>query len=180
MQPPDKNSILSELEWNPEGGALVYKGVRYLLIRPETLYGIIEAAEADLGAKSAGAMFYRGGFVGGQLSGKRYREALNLDTRGAVEFMCRMGGEIGWGRFELVEFDANAARLVVVIHNSVFADSHLRAEKRVEEGVCHLIRGVMGGLVSGLTGVEVTTRETHCRARGHDHCRIEVEDVRVA
>lgn len=175
-----QNSILFELEWNPEGGALLFKEVRYLLIRPETLYGIVEAAEAELGPKRAGEIFYRGGFVGGQLSGKRYREAMNLDTRGAVEFMCNMGGEIGWGRFELVEFDANAARLVVHIHNSVFADAHLRASRNVEQGVCDLIRGVMGGLVSGLTGLEVTTHETHCRARGHDYCRIEVNDVRVA
>lgn len=174
------NSILSELAWNAEGGALSYKGVRYLLIRPETLYGIIEAAEQELGAGRAGELFYRGGYVGGQLSGKRYREALNLDPRGAVEFMCRMGGEIGWGRFELVEYDHQTVRLVVHVYNSAFAVT-AGESIQAEQGMCHLIRGVMGGLVAGLTGKEVVTRETHCAAQGHPYCRIEVADAeRVA
>ncbi|HZQ07081.1 MAG TPA: hydantoinase B/oxoprolinase family protein, partial [Anaerolineae bacterium] len=166
------NSILSELGWDAEGGALSYKGVRYLLIRPETLYGIVEAAEEKLDAQRAGELLYRGGFVGGQLSGKRYREALNLAPHGAVEFMCKMGGEIGWGHFELVEFDHAAARLVVHIHNSAFTEMPVRESKRVEEGVCHLIRGVLGGLLAGLTGKDVIAREVHCRAQGHDYCRV--------
>lgn len=174
------NSILSELNWDAEGGALDYKGVRYLLIRPETLYGIVQAAEQELGSKRAGELLYRGGYVGGQLWGKRYREAMNLDPRGAVEFMCRMGGEIGWGKFELVEYDHEGARLVLNVRNSVFAEGLVRDAQAVEDGVCHLIRGVMGGLVAGLTGREITTREIHCRAQGHSYCRIEVQDARVA
>lgn len=174
------NSILEEVTWEADGGALVYKGVRYLLIRPETLSGIVEATEEELGAKRAGELLYRGGFVGGQLSGKRYREALNLDPRGAVEFMCKMGGEIGWGKFELVEYDHERARLVLNVHNSVFAEGLEHGTQAVEDGVCHLIRGVMGGLVAGLTGKEITTREVHCRAQGHEFCRIEVENARVA
>lgn len=171
------NSILQEMNWDAPGGALVYKGVRYLLIRPETVYGMVEAAEEQLGAEGAGELLYRGGYIGGQLSGKRYREALNLDPRGAVEFMCNMGGEIGWGRFELVEYDHAGARLVVQVHNSAFAAPLLAASKQVEQGVCHLIRGVLGGLVAGLTGKEVVAREVHCAARGHAACRIEVEDA---
>lgn len=170
-----ENSILAQLEWNAEDGALWFKGVRYLLIRPETLYGIVTAAEEELGQERAGELMYRGGFVGGQLSGKRYREALNLDPRGAVEFMCKMGAEIGWGRFELLSYDHDAAALVVHIHRSAFAHGIAKNESEIEMGVCHLIRGVMGGLVSGLTEKKVVTRESRCIAQGHDYCRIEVE-----
>jgi predicted hydrocarbon binding protein len=176
-----ENSVLSELKWDDERGALLYKGVRYLLIRPETLYGIVQAAEEELDAKRAGELLYRGGFVGGQMSGIRYREAMQLDARGAVEFMCKMGGEIGWGRLELGEFDYNRARLVVLVHNSAFVGAALRVSTQVEGGVCHLIRGVMAGLVSGLTGKPVAAREVQCAAQGHEFCRIEVEDAaRVA
>jgi predicted hydrocarbon binding protein len=170
-----QNSILSELEWNSDDGALWFKGVRYLLIRPETLYGIAAAAEDELGEQRAGELLYRGGFVGGQLSGKRYREALNLDPRGAVEFMCRMGGEIGWGRFELVSYDHDAASLVVHIYRSAFIHNLPKSERQIEAGVCHLIRGVLGGLVAGLTNQTVITSETHCAAQGHPYCRIQVE-----
>lgn len=170
-----ENSVLAQLEWNSDDGALWFKGVRYLLIRPETLYGIVSAAEEELGTERAAELLFRGGFVGGQLSGKKYREALNLDPRGAVEFMCRMGAEIGWGRFELVSYQHDAANLVVHIHRSAFAHGLDANERRIETGVCHLIRGVLGGLVAGLTGRNVTTRERQCLAQGHDFCRIEVE-----
>jgi predicted hydrocarbon binding protein len=170
-----KNSVLSELEWNADDGALWFKGVRYLLIRPETLYGIVTAAEDELGEKRAGELLYRGGFLGGKLSGEKYREALNLDPRGAVEFMCKMGGEIGWGRFELVEYDHETPQLVVHIHRSAFAHGITKKEAELESGTCHLIRGVLGGLVSGLTGKPVVTRELQCSTHGHAYCRIRVE-----
>lgn len=173
-----ENSVLTQLGWNADDGALWFKGVRYLLIRPETLYGIVSAAEKELGQERAGELLYRGGFVGGQLSGRKYRAALNLDPRGAVEFMCNMGAEIGWGRFELVSYEHDAATLVVHIHRSAFAHGLDANELRAETGVCHLIRGVLGGLVSGLTEKNVTTRETRCIVQGYDFCRIEVEAER--
>ena len=41
------NSVLSELSYSAERGALEFKGVRYLLIRPETLRSLQEASEGE-------------------------------------------------------------------------------------------------------------------------------------
>jgi hypothetical protein len=38
-----ENSILNELVYDQASGALRYKGVRYLLIRPETISGFQKA-----------------------------------------------------------------------------------------------------------------------------------------
>ncbi len=170
------NTILSELQWNPEAGALTFKEVRYLLIRPETLAQFQQAVEAEVGAERAGALLYAGGFTGGRLSGKRYKEAFGLTEHQAVEFMCRMGGEIGWGRFEVRKLDVSGPRLELDVHNSPFAQAYLLPPTSdFRHPVCHLIRGVLGGLMSGLFGLEARARETLCLALGDPFCRFEIE-----
>ena len=75
------NSVLAELEWEPGTGALTFKEVRYLLIRPETLAQFQRAVEAEVGADRAAELLYSGGFAGGQVSGRKYKEALGLSDR---------------------------------------------------------------------------------------------------
>ena len=170
------NSILSELLWDADGGALSFKGVRYLLIRPETLIQFQKAVEAEVGAERAGELLYAGGFTGGQLSGQRYKEAFGFTEQQAVEFMCRMGGEIGWGRFEVRRLEIGDRRLEVDVHESVFAQAYRQSLiSNLQSPVCHLIRGVLGGLMSGLFGVPVQARERLCLTRGDSVCRFEIE-----
>lgn len=174
------NSILSQLQWNAEAGALTFQDVRYLLIRPETLAQFQQAVEAEVGAERAGELMYAGGFMGGQLSGQRYKEAFGLTERQAVEFMCRMGGEIGWGRFELRELDAVSQRIEVDVYDSPFAQAYLRLPTSGPPSahpVCHLTRGVLGGLVSGLSSQEVRAGETRCLAQGHPSCHFEIQAI---
>lgn len=173
-----ENSILSELQWNADGGALTFNDVRYLLIRPETLIAFQTSLEAEIGVERAGEILYAGGFAGGRLSGRKYRETLGLSGREAVQFMCRMGGEIGWGRFEIKTLDVGSQRLEIDVQNSPFAGaSHRPAIGDLSHPVCHLIRGVLGGLWSGVLGAEVRARETMCLGRRDSCCRFEVESV---
>ena len=164
------NEILQGLEWNPDGGRLTFNQVRYLLIRPETLVDFQKAVEAELGER-AGEMIFAGGFTGGSLSSRRYKEIFGYSDAETVEFMCRMGGQIGWGRFELEKLDAEAGRLVVQVQDSPFAEAYGPAE----HGVCHFIRGVMAGLGAGIFDAEVEAVETRCAASGDAHCRFDIQ-----
>ncbi len=166
-----ENVILSELMYYGDEGALRFRDVRYLLIRPETLASFQRSLEGEVGPDRAGEVIFAGGFTGGRLSGRKYKEALGLSDREAVEFMCRMGGEIGWGQFRLVELDPEARRMAVEVGCSPFAEAYGEA---ATGGVCHLIRGVLGGLADGLFGGPVRARETMCLARGDPLCRFEV------
>jgi predicted hydrocarbon binding protein len=166
------NSVLSELSYSAERGALEFKGVRYLLIRPETLSSMQQAAEGELGAPKAADLLFAGGFTGGKLSGQRYKQSLGLTDTEAVEFMCRMAGEIGWGRFRLVELDEDMRRLVVEVEHSPFAASY---DEPAQAGVCHITRGVLSGLAAGLFELEVSSEETLCLAKGNPLCRFEIE-----
>ena len=165
-----ENEILQGLEWDAEWGRLTFKEVRYLLIRPETLIDFQKAVEAELGERT-GELIYAGGYTGGSLSSRRYKEVFGYSDEEIVNFMCRMGGQIGWGRFEVEALDPTAGRLVVRVYDSPFAEAYGPSD----HGVCHFIRGVMAGLAAGIFGADVRAVETECAARGDPHCRFAVE-----
>ncbi len=164
------NSILADLKFDPTHGALLYNGVRYLLIRPETLIAFQQAAEEKLGA-GADELLYAGGFTGGALSAKKYREVFGLTDVQSVEFMAKMGTEIGWGRLQIVSFDVAKRELVLTAESSPFAGAYGRSDR----GVCHLVRGVFGGLASGIFDCTVEAREEECLAIGHTRCKFVVQ-----
>ncbi len=166
------NSILTDLHFDDARGALLYNDVRYLLIRPETLIAFQKAAEEKLGA-GADELLYAGGFTGGTLSAKKYREVFGLTDAQSVEFMAKMGTEIGWGKFTVSSFDTEKRELVLTVESSPFAAAYGKAER----GVCHLIRGVFAGLASGIFACEVESYEEECLAMGHARCRFVIRGV---
>ena len=161
---PD-NSILDELAYDPERGALNYKGVRYLLIRPETLAGIQKAME-KVCAEQTDEIMFQGGFRGGYLSAKKYKEMGNLSGEEILDFMVKMGSEIGWGAFNLVLFDPVSERISIEVKESPFAEAYGQASR----GVCHLIRGVVTGLAAAIFDKDMDSSETNCIAKGDEKC----------
>ena len=74
-----ENTILKQLEYAPETGSLSFKGVRYLLMRPETISGLQIEMEQLIGEKTR-EVFYQGGFRGGYLSSKNSKPLLITPT----------------------------------------------------------------------------------------------------
>lgn len=160
------NSILDNIEYFENEGAIIFKDVRYMLIRPDTVVDFQKAVEAELGDRTA-EMMMAGGYAGGSRSSQKYKDVFHYSDEEIVAFMCNMGREIGWGDFEVEEFDQEGGRLIVLVRNSAFAEAYGSAQK----GVCHLIRGVMAGMAAGIFGTDVRSEETHCRAKGDELCR---------
>lgn len=163
------NEILADLKFDDVRGALVYKDVRYLLIRPETLIAFQKAAEEKLGAGSD-ELLYAGGFMGGTLSAKRYRQVFGFSDAQSVEFMARMGTQIGWGKLTVASFDVTKRELILTVASSPFAEAYGKTTR----GTCHLIRGVFAGLASGIFGTLVESHEDECIAMGSQQCKIVV------
>ena len=166
-----QNSIIDQLIYDSTSGALTYKEVRYLLIRPETIIGFQKAVEKH-SHKAAREALFQGGYQGGYLSAKRYKEIQNLSDRETIQFMITMGAEIGWGNFQLIEYDLENRKLNVRVRNSAFADAYGDSM----EGVCHLIRGVLSGLATVLFAQDFTASETECLAKGDRHCVFHVSE----
>ena len=113
-----ENPILAELVYDQSSGSLLFKGVRYLMIRPETISGIQKAITESCG-KEADESFFEGGFTGGSLSAKKYKKLHNYSDLDVIEFMMKMGNQIGWGYFRLERYDPK----LKVLHDCVATSS---------------------------------------------------------
>ncbi len=166
------NSILDNVQWRSDSGAITFQDVRYMLIRPDTVVDFQKAVEAMVGPERCAEAMMAGGYTGGSRSSKRYKEVFNYSDQQIVAFMCRMGGEIGWGRFSLIELDTADRRLIIEVEGSPFAEAYLRdAPQTSELPVCHMIRGVLAGMAAGIFGGDVASQETGCVAKGDPICR---------
>jgi predicted hydrocarbon binding protein len=165
---PD-NSILDELTYDSDSGALRYKDVRYMLIRPETVIGFQKTIE-ESNSELAQDAFFQGGFRGGYLSAKKYKGLHFFDDIQIIDFMMKMGSEIGWGHFELQNFDPQKKYLNIIVRKSPLA----RAYGESSCAVCHLIRGVLSGLASFLFNQNCVGSEVKCLAKGDEHCLFEI------
>jgi len=116
------NDILKDLEYVDEGGALMYKDVRYMLIRPETIIEFQRAAETETGSEKIGQILYRAGHRGGTLSAAHFCEELALANEEIVRFMANMGGQLGWGRMEITSMRPDRGTLELEVFHSLSHD----------------------------------------------------------
>jgi predicted hydrocarbon binding protein len=167
----NQNSIIDQLMYDPASGALTYRDVRYLLIRPETIVGFQKTIEKHSRTGAQDALF-QGGYGGGYLSAKKYKEMQNLSDSETISFMMTMGAEIGWGNFQLIEYDFENRKLQIRVENSAFAEAYGDAT----EGVCHLISGVLSGLATVLFARNCIAFEIECLAKGDKHCVFHISE----
>jgi predicted hydrocarbon binding protein len=167
----NQNTIIDQLKYDPDAGALTYRDVRYLLIRPETIVGFQKTIEKR-SRKGAREALFQGGYQGGYLSAKKYKEVQGLSDKGTLTFMMTMGAEIGWGNFQLIEYNLENRKLQIRVFNSAFARAYGESTDGV--GVCHLIRGVLSGLATFLFSSNSTAREVQCLAKGDECCEFHV------
>lgn len=161
--------VAEKLQFDIEEGELSFNGVRYVLIRPETIVRFQKEVERAMGERTSSAMS-KGGFEGGLLSTKAYKDRFGLSNKEVTEYMCNMGSQLGWGKFQLVELDE---RLVVEVHNSPFAEEYGSSES----AICHMIEGVLAGLGSTVLESDVKSTEERCRAKGDEVCRFVIEKI---
>ena len=165
-----RNQIIDELVYDQSSGALLYKGVRYLLIRPETLTGF-QKTLVENGDHDAGGVLFEGGYAGGSLSAQKYKTLHRFSDAEVIEFMMNMGNQIGWGNFSLQRYDPTEKHLCVAVMHSPFAQAYGQSS----QSVCHLIRGVLAGMASLLFGTDCRADEVECRAKGDALCRFVIE-----
>jgi predicted hydrocarbon binding protein len=161
----NENSIIDQLVYDPASGALTYRDIRYVVIRPETIVGFQKTIEKHSRKEAQDALF-QGGYQGGYLSAKKFKEMQNLSDSETINFMMTMGAEIGWGHFQLIDYDNESRKLQIKVENSAFAEAYGDAT----EGVCHLINGVLSGLATVLFARNCIGSEIECLAKGDKHC----------
>ena len=166
-----ENSILNQLSAEP--GHFSFKGIRYMLIRPDTIIHFQKAVEATVGQEKCAEMMMAGGLTGGSRSTRHFIKALGYNEEEIATFMCGMGSELGWGDFRLMSLDMESGQLVVEVAGSPFAAAYGRSDV----SVCHMIRGVLKGLGASVFRGNVSSSETRCIAKGDEICRFEISKL---
>jgi len=159
-----KNPVLENLSFDAASGALDYNGIRYLLIRPETVVEIQKVFEEKFGAEAAYEIFYQSGFLDTSLTAGKLLGS-GLTPLQCVEAMFQMGAYLGWGNFELLK-TKGTENIEVVIHGSPF----VRAYGSAEQPVCAILCGALAGIFSALKGEDYKCTEIGCVALEHGHC----------
>jgi len=162
----EHNPILENLRYESAVGALDFNGIRYLLIRPETLMEIQKVIEEKFGINTAREIFYQSGFRGTSLTARKLLKD-GLTPRQCLEEMFRMGSRLGWGKFDLLKTAWESERtLEVAIQGSPFA----RAYGSAEQPVCSLLCGALAGIFTAVKSERYRCRETRCLACGQSSC----------
>ncbi|MBI2524858.1 MAG: hypothetical protein HYV93_02635 [Candidatus Rokubacteria bacterium] len=154
-------SLLGELR-DDGHGRLLYRGSRFLLIRPETLVAVQRAVETAAGSGAAECFA-----AGGRVGGARAAAAVAGDARGRLDLLVKMGRELGWGEFGVEAW--SPVGFVITVKHSPFAEAHGRSQRPV----CHLIRGVVESFAEQLLGRPMQVSEASCEAAGGPVCRFE-------
>jgi predicted hydrocarbon binding protein len=147
-------------------GLITLRGVRFLLIRPETIVGFQKAVEREAGEASKRYLM-AGGVEGGGRSARRLRDG-GLKGREVVDAMCRMGTQIGWGRFRIEKFAEGGFE--IAIESSPYAEAYGASPKPV----CHFLTGVAQGIGEAVYGA-ASALEIACASAGARECRFEVK-----
>ena len=140
--------------------------LRYMLIRPEALMGLI--AELPEAARPAAfEAFARALHRVGGGSARTYRAAGAATPVALLATIAATAPQLGWGRWEIAR---DGAGLTVTVRNSPFA-----AGAGPSAGpVCAPIRGMLRAVGEMALGTPVVTEETTCAAAGAPCCRFTV------
>lgn len=159
-----KGPLWSEIEVDLERGMITYRGIRYMLVRVETLTELARSLEADAGRERVSESLARSASLGGGASIRTYREKFGLSDRDLVEFTCAMGRSLGWGGLTLRTM--SESEIVIDVTDSPFASGCGKSD----HPVCHMTRGVVDALASALFDTRPETHETRCAAMGDPVC----------
>lgn len=166
------NALVAGLEWQAGEGTLAWNGIRYMLIRPETIVALQRGVEERLGTAAAAALLFDAGRAGGSRSASTVGERFGLDGPGTAGYMARMGAELGWAGFQVAGLDLAARTLVVEAAGSAFAWGYRQLYGQSAGPVCHFARGVFAGVAEILFDTPaVESAEESCLAAGAPVCR---------
>ncbi len=162
--------LRERLEFDDAVGEYRDGGIRYMMIRPDALMGLLhelpEAMRPEVLEAFARSITKQGG-----RSAAAYRAAGAASSAALVTTIEATAPQLGWGRWGLTLGDD---RLDLVVTNSPFVAGYGPSETPV----CHAIIGMLTAVGRMTLGGEVVVHERACAAMAdHDHCRFEVKRV---
>ncbi len=149
-------------------GDIMLKGQRFIMMGVKYFpYGLG-------GKNSLRPVLYQLGERMGEKFFEHYKD-LSGDKSQAIEMVFGMAVFQGFGTFEIMDEDED--KITIRFHNSFEVASYkANTNENSDSPVCHMTRGILGGIYSSYFGKRVSVKETACAAMGNqDFCEFEVE-----
>jgi predicted hydrocarbon binding protein len=140
--------------------------IRYMMIRPDALMGILAELPASMRPEFLAA-FARSITRHGGRSAQAYRAAGAVAPAQMVATIAETAPQLGWGVWDLRH---STGALDLTVRNSPFVAGHGPAAGPV----CHPILGMLRAVGPMVLGCDVVAAETQCAATGHAACRFSV------
>ncbi len=162
------------------GNGLRWRGTPVVLMPVSLLVNLVLTLTDVFGSK-AGSLLYVTGYEEGKRLARELKQDLRADEEkdGRSLFQAALGllEESGWGSFRVINWDPMGNLLVVESEDPPIARFIADKRGRSGVGVEHLHRGFTAGVASVIFAVEMDAYESHCRAKGHPFCRIEIRPL---
>jgi son of sevenless-like protein len=168
--------FFDDFERRPEQGEIDISGVRYLLMRTDSLaIELHEELRKTFGDAGARQIRYKLARACGMRDAKLFHERLKIDdpdmklALGPVHF-----AHVGWASVNIYPESmpqTNEDYFLVYDHPYSFeAHAHLESGKLASQPVCLMNAGYSAGWCQVSYGVELKAEEISCRAKGDDNC----------
>lgn len=168
--------FFTDLERNPERGQIHIQGVRYMLMRTDSMsIELQEELRKTFGETGARQIRYKLGKACGIRDAKLFAERLKVEdptmrlALGPVHF-----AHVGWANVDIFEESApqpNEDYFLVYDHPYSFeAASYIENEIVSHHPVCHMNAGYSTGWCQVSFGIDLKAEELTCRAKGDDQC----------
>jgi uncharacterized protein len=155
------------LEFDAAQGEYRDGAIRYMMIRPDALMGMLHELPPELRPEVLAA-FARSIIRHGGKSAQSYREAGAVDAPALVATIAQTAPQLGWGIWDLRLTEAG---MDLSVANSPFVAGYGPSPGPV----CHPIIGMLTAVGRMVLGREVTAVETACAAMtGETLCHFEV------
>jgi predicted hydrocarbon binding protein len=157
-------SFRDRLEFDSERGEYRDGAIRYMMIRPDALMGMIaELPEAMRPHAMEG--FVRAIRRFGGHSARTYQDSGTDDLLRTIE---ETAPQLGWGIWSLTRTESGFA---LMVENSPFA----AGAGRSAHPVCAPIRGMLTAVGELVLSQDITVCEVECAAKGDTCCRFRVD-----
>lgn len=166
MSDETNKGFRARLEFDPARGEYRDGDIRYMMIRPDALMGMIAELPAETRPLVLEAFARAIRRFGGR-SARAYQDRGAADPASLLAVIAATAPELGWGRWDIAPA---AAGLDVTVQNSPFP----AGAGPVGHPVCAPIRGMLTAVGEFALGAPVTVAETDCAAAGAPCCRFAV------
>ena len=148
---------------------------RVIILREEGIRGIINGLRERLGSAAETIQYYVGFEAGLEFgrSHKKLGEALGIKSPSDIfsKISAPLFVSVGFGVMKVLKISENPPYAYLRVHRCFECEC---CPKRSDEPYSHLVRGMIAGAFTSVSGMEMFAKEIKCIAKGDPYCEFEI------